>query len=144
MKNVSFLLSLSCPGSQRQGYKKSVEPFRIHSIEVLEDLRQIEYDRILHTRRICNRSYHDLKQFQGRAECLCRCPCLKIFQISMLDNAKTLSLICTPSCDDGSNIQTIFEHSQRNFKKMMALRLCRIKTAMISPITKVKCANNEK
>ena len=37
---------------------------------------------------------HDLRQYQCRAECLAVVP-VKIFQISMLDNAKTLSLICT-------------------------------------------------
>ncbi len=32
----------------------------------------------------------------------------------MQDNAKTLSLICTPSCDDLTNIKNFTEHSQRS------------------------------
>ena len=74
-----------------------------------KDLRQIEYDRYSTLDDMKLAVEHDLRQHQSRAECPCRCPCLKIFQISMLDNAKTLSLIFTPSCDDGPNIQILFK-----------------------------------
>ena len=65
------------------------------------------------------------------------------FHIS-LEGHENTSLICTPSCDDEPNIQIVFEDSQRKTKKMMALMLCRTRTARISPITKVKYATNEK
>ena len=66
---------------------------------------------------------HDLRQYQSRAECLIVALLSKFSRFSIQDNAKTLSLICTPSCDDELKIRIVFEDSQRKAKKMMALRL---------------------
>ena len=94
--------------------KKSVEPFRIHSIEVLEDLRQIEYDRYSTLDDMKLVVEYDVRRYHCRAERLCRCPCQKIFQISMLDNAKTLSLICLPPWGDNCEFKDSFLQIQHS------------------------------